>query len=167
MSLTKEQLTERFYAVREQRNRLLWACEKALAAYDAARETGKGNWSGKDVDAMRALVAQVKTARLDTPSKKPDTTIRCPDCGEVEVVSDVFEHGRGISGECPKCNYRLYYAPPIEEPDRERIAEGDYGYYQERRADDGPVFTHCNVCGRKLRDPEEDEMGMCEGCANL
>lgn len=32
--------------------------------------------------------------------------------------------------------------------------------------DDGPVFTHCNVCGKRLREPEEDEMGMCLDCAN-
>jgi hypothetical protein len=30
-----------------------------------------------------------------------------------------------------------------------------------------PVFTHCNVCGKRLREPEEDEMGMCAECANL
>lgn len=33
--------------------------------------------------------------------------------------------------------------------------------------DDGepPVFTNCNVCGRKLHTAAEDEMGMCEMCA--
>lgn len=30
-----------------------------------------------------------------------------------------------------------------------------------------PVFTHCNVCGKRIHEPEEDEMGMCAGCANL
>lgn len=55
--LTLEELTERFYAVREQRNKLLWACQKALAAFDRAYDTGKSNWSGKDVDEMRAAVA--------------------------------------------------------------------------------------------------------------
>lgn len=29
------------------------------------------------------------------------------------------------------------------------------------------VFTHCNVCGKPLREPEEDEMGMCSDCGNL
>lgn len=33
--------------------------------------------------------------------------------------------------------------------------------------DDGSVFTHCNVCGKRLREPEEDEMGMCIECANI
>src|SRR5690348_7038201 len=121
--LSKEELTERFYSVREQRNKLLWSCKKALAAYDRANKTGKGNWKGKDVDEMRAVVATVKES-FKAPAKAPDTKITCPDCGEVDVVSDVFEHGRGISGECPKCHYRLYYAPPIEEVDREKIAEG-------------------------------------------
>jgi len=29
------------------------------------------------------------------------------------------------------------------------------------------VFTHCNVCGRKLHTEEEDQIGMCEVCGNL
>ena len=33
--------------------------------------------------------------------------------------------------------------------------------------DEGPVFTHCNVCGRKLHTADEDQMGMCEVCGNL
>lgn len=28
------------------------------------------------------------------------------------------------------------------------------------------VFTHCNVCGIRLRTADEDQMGMCERCAN-
>ncbi len=28
-----------------------------------------------------------------------------------------------------------------------------------------PVFTNCNVCGIKLRTPEDDGMGMCDRCA--
>ncbi len=35
---------------------LLAACQKCLAAYDAANATGKANWSGSDVDAMRVAV---------------------------------------------------------------------------------------------------------------
>lgn len=70
--LSIDELTERFYLVRAQRNKLLWACEKALAAYDAANEIGQNPtvsgelkraravWSGKDVDAMRAAVAECK-----------------------------------------------------------------------------------------------------------
>ena len=34
------------------------------------------------------------------------------------------------------------------------------------RDDDGPVFTNCNVCGIRLRTRDEDEMGMCEACAD-
>ena len=30
---------------------------------------------------------------------------------------------------------------------------------------DGPVFTHCNVCGILLRTEEEDKLGMCNRCA--
>lgn len=55
--LSLEELTERFYFVRDQRNRLLWASRKALDAFDAANRDGKGTWSGKDVDEMRMAVA--------------------------------------------------------------------------------------------------------------
>lgn len=30
-----------------------------------------------------------------------------------------------------------------------------------------PVFTHCNVCGRKLHMFTEDVMGMCAMCAGV
>lgn len=61
--------------------------------------------------------------------------IACPDCGLVEVEHDTFSKDAlgetiGISGECPECGERLYYAPLIEEDDRENIAPGDYGYYR-------------------------------------
>lgn len=39
--------------------------------------------------------------------------IMCPDCGEVEVRCDVFDKGRGISGECPSCEMRLYFADSV------------------------------------------------------
>lgn len=28
------------------------------------------------------------------------------------------------------------------------------------------VFTHCNVCGTRLRDDEEEAIGMCHDCAD-
>lgn len=28
------------------------------------------------------------------------------------------------------------------------------------------VFSNCNVCGIRLRTEDEDQMGMCERCAN-
>ena len=39
---------------------LLAACEKALAAYDDAHESGHGAWSGRDVDEMRTAVEKAK-----------------------------------------------------------------------------------------------------------
>lgn len=68
--LTQEELTERFYLVRGQRDRLLWACEKALAAYDLAHATGKGSWGGEDVDKMRAAVAECKPMTLKEAVEK-------------------------------------------------------------------------------------------------
>lgn len=51
--------------------------------------------------------------------------IVCPDCGWVEVEHDVFETDAlgeriGVSGECPKCGDRLYYAPADDDADNSR-----------------------------------------------
>lgn len=60
-TLTVDELTAHFRLVRGQRNNLLRACEKALAAFDTAQEFGRGyGWGGKDVDKMRAAVAATK-----------------------------------------------------------------------------------------------------------
>ena len=39
----------------------------------------------------------------------PTTRIGCPDCGPVDVECDVFDDGKGISGECPTCGARLLF----------------------------------------------------------
>ena len=62
--LTQEELTERIYLIGDQRDKLLWACQKALAAFDAANSGGHSTWSGKDVDEMRAAVAACCTTCL-------------------------------------------------------------------------------------------------------
>lgn len=37
--------------------------------------------------------------------------ICCPDCGTVEVNADVFDKpGNAVSGICPDCGERLYFA---------------------------------------------------------
>lgn len=36
--------------------------------------------------------------------------IGCPDCGIVEVTADVFDGGKPVSGLCPVCGDRLYFA---------------------------------------------------------
>lgn len=33
------------------------------------------------------------------------------------------------------------------------------------RLKEAVVFTHCNVCGIKLRTEDEEKMGMCERCS--
>lgn len=38
--------------------------------------------------------------------------VNCPDCGSVNVKADVWEYGKPISGECPKCGERLYFDSP-------------------------------------------------------
>lgn len=32
--------------------------------------------------------------------------------------------------------------------------------------DEAPIFSHCNVCGIRLRERDEYEIGMCLRCAN-
>lgn len=71
--------------------------------------------------------------------KKP---VRCPDCGLVTIHPDAFDADKPISGICPDCGDRLFFD------------------------DNEPVFTNCNVCGIKLRTEAEDQMGMCERCAD-
>jgi hypothetical protein len=36
--------------------------------------------------------------------------IICPECGRVRVKCDTFEGGQGVSGDCPECDLRLYFA---------------------------------------------------------
>src|SRR5690348_5249955 len=72
--LTTDELTERFYLVRDQRNKLLWACQKALAAFDAALlSNGVGStWSGKDVDEMKAAVAACSSEETNADLEEID-----------------------------------------------------------------------------------------------
>lgn len=55
------------------------------------------------------------------------------------------------------CGLRLedhYYGGPA-----------DHSFVPKDKDSDTPVFTHCNVCGIRLRDSDEYEMGMCIRCA--
>jgi hypothetical protein len=36
-----------------------------------------------------------------------------------------------------------------------------------RKPEHQPIFTHCNCCGKRISDPEEDRMGMCWGCSGV
>jgi hypothetical protein len=66
----QEELIEKFYVVREQRNRLLWACRKVLDVFDAANASGKSKyWSGDDVVEMRMAVANASA--IYQPTKLP------------------------------------------------------------------------------------------------
>lgn len=83
--------------------------------------------------------------------------VNCPDCGSVNVKADVWEHGKPISGECPKCGERLYFDSPSKprasakvagpaldidetmydmassfEIDRPRCPDSDYGCSEEQ-----------------------------------
>lgn len=71
-TLSEDELTERFYLVREQRNKLLWAAQKALAAFDSASTDGKATWSGKDVDEMRAAVANSSSEETNADLEEID-----------------------------------------------------------------------------------------------
>lgn len=68
---------------------------------------------GPEWDAARkAMDDFIKGGTLDGDDLVVE--IRCPDCGDVRVHADVFEHGEDISAICPGCNERLYFAPPGE-----------------------------------------------------
>lgn len=36
--------------------------------------------------------------------------ITCPDCGNVEVLPDIFSQGNPISAICPKCDDRIFFS---------------------------------------------------------
>jgi transcriptional regulator with XRE-family HTH domain len=36
-------------------------------------------------------------------------SIVCPDCGPVDVMADIFESDRLVSGICPKCKDRVFF----------------------------------------------------------
>jgi hypothetical protein len=71
--VTHEELTERFYLVRGQRDKLLWSCKKAIAAFDAANLSGKSTWSGPDVDKMKAAVAECSTEEINADLEEIDS----------------------------------------------------------------------------------------------
>lgn len=70
--LTDQDLTERFYTVRDQRNKLLWSCQKALEAFDTAHTTGKSNWSGEDVTRMRTAVGECSSEETNADLEEID-----------------------------------------------------------------------------------------------
>lgn len=66
-------------------------------------------------------------------------------------------HECGICGDSIRCG--------------ENYFDGGYGRrahercVEEKRKQSEPVFRHCNVCGRELKETPEFEMGMCLICA--
>ena len=44
----------------------------------------------------------------------PTVSIRCPDCGRVNVPVDAWSDETPVSGLCPECGERLYFE---EEPE--------------------------------------------------
>lgn len=55
--------------------------------------------------------------------------------------------------------------PGPEDDPADEITEGEYYRGMDEAREPKSVFTNCNVCGIKLRTPEEDQVGMCERCA--
>lgn len=50
-------------------------------------------------------------SRGDCPGQPDAGRVRigCPDCGTVALKPDVWDAGRPVSGECPRCGDRLYF----------------------------------------------------------
>jgi hypothetical protein len=63
--------------------------------------------------------------------------MRCPNCKQAEVSTG------------NRCSYCQDLCTPDE-------------CWNEREV----VFTNCNVCGRTLHTTDEEEMGMCQICAD-
>lgn len=77
-------------------------------------------------EAPRRLVdLEARLARLEAALLYPLTTVSaadygpavahwkrvaCPDCGPVDLVADVFDGDTPVSGPCPGCGDRLYFA---------------------------------------------------------
>lgn len=89
--LSIEELTEKFYQLQYQRDKLLDACDLALAAYAEALKTGNSTiWNGKNVDKMRAAV---KLSR-------PRAELTCANCTEVSTNPGQFlRDGRWVCTE--------------------------------------------------------------------
>lgn len=56
-----------------------------------------------------AVEAYVRVGEAEGPTGAGKVAIRCPDCGDVEVVPDVTDRGVPASGECPGCGDRLFF----------------------------------------------------------
>jgi hypothetical protein len=121
--LTREELTERLYAVKEQRDRLLRAAERVLAMPIAAYapkmlEPSRGAFAELAAAAAAAAVAggPVPVTLAVTATVTPTGLVGtvCPDCGAVNVLANVFESGRAVAGLCPGCGDQLHFAaaPP-------------------------------------------------------
>jgi predicted RNA-binding Zn-ribbon protein involved in translation (DUF1610 family) len=86
----------------------------------------------------------------------------CPRCGAY-TASGVYcekcrdaEPGEEEPGDVCHCG--------LPEEDHRHGGAAEHNFIPKR---DSRVFTHCNVCGRKLHTDEEDRIGMCEVCGNL
>jgi hypothetical protein len=58
--------------------------------------------------------AEEKPAKRSRKKKAKLVEIGCPECGTVSVEADIFAGGKPVSGPCPKCRERLYFAEPSD-----------------------------------------------------
>ncbi len=79
-------------------------------------------------------------------------------------VSDSYE---GPADRCPECNGTglVQALPNNPHADMQDICGSCSGSGWLDDDDESNVFTHCNVCGVKLRHGEP-AMGMCDRCAS-
>lgn len=128
--MTYDELTERFYAVRGQRDRLLRCCEIALHAYDKAHEAGRSNWTGEEVDKMRAIVKEVRDYRpADLAVIYCEHGIKdgdwCEPCNNAMKASqrEQLEGYECSAGFCGGMSNRLSIPAEVSAPIRKTIAE--------------------------------------------
>lgn len=76
------------------------------------RVYGAANFTAFD---KQVLTAHMLTAisGIDVFSRRELAYAVCPDCGPVSVDPDTFDKDVPISGICPKCGDRLYFAEKV------------------------------------------------------
>jgi transcriptional regulator with XRE-family HTH domain len=110
--------TEFGQRLRDLREARCWSLDEVAAKVEMSKT---GLWQlemGRSEPMLRtayrlALLYGVTLEHLVRGESLPepgDTRIICPECGPVGVEADVFEGGRPVSGLCPRCGDRLYFA---------------------------------------------------------
>src|SRR5437660_7547181 len=110
--------------------------------------------------------------------------ITCEKCAAPYSIEDRLVTSKGVRAQCPRCRHvqlvRREESEPAGKPRPRSSVEqelfGDIpspeGPLQGAEASEAPTLpmeslpghSHCEKCGRQLKDPLEQAIGICEGC---